>query len=422
VRASSGRLAVLIAGSSLASAGWGAVLPFLYSDIARARGLGATVAAMTFTAFAIGSLLAAPLAGRLADRGNPVAIAAVSRVLIAVAIAGLAIAQSALTVWLAAAALGAAVALSQPAIQVILLAWTPEARHRQVFAWQFIAVNLGLAIGGFVGGFVIDFSTPTSTRPIYVIAGVGALLSGLVVYLAGRRTCVTTVSVSKTDGGRGWRAITGSRAIRWLLAVTVLLDLACYAQYESGLPAYVLNSLSVSPKLLGTAVAVNAILVAALTAPVVALTRRQAPTVLLASCAAIWIGCWLLLAVPMIWAGMAPMAVLGGYAAFSMGETMLAPILSPLAAELAPEGAVGRTLSAVTGATTVASAIGPAISGVLMAVHLPIGFIALQLGCCVAAIGAAGRLGRLMSGRTATGRPVVQPLVGENGLYPAATS
>jgi MFS family permease len=432
VRASTGRLAVLIAGSSLASAGWGAVLPFLYSDIATARRLGATVAAMTFTAFALGSLLAAPIAGRLADRRNPVKIAAVSRLLIATAIAGLALAESAATVWLAAAALGAAVALSQPAIQVILLAWTPEERHRQVFAWQFIAINLGLAIGGFIGGFVIDFSTPTSTRPIYVIAGIGALLSGLLVYLAGRRAPVTAVSVSKVDAGHGWRAITGSRAIRWLLAVTVLLDLACYAQYESGLPAYVLNTLTVSPKLLGTAVAVNAILVAALTGPVIALTRHQRPNVLLAACAAIWIGCWLVLALPMLFTGAAPVAVLTGYAAFSMGETMLAPILSPLAAELAPEGAVGRTLSAVTGATTVASAIGPAVSGVLMALHLPVGFIALQLACCLAAIGAASRLGRLMptpamvttrSGRSGDddGAGRAASLAGDADVYPTSS-
>ena len=398
MRASSGRLAVLIAGSSLASAGWGAVLPFLYSDIAGARHLGATVAAMTFTAFAVGSLLFAPIAGRLADRRNPVSLAALSRLLIAAAVGALALAQSPLTVWLAAAALGAAVALSQPAIQVILLAWTPEARHRQVFAWQFIAMNLGLAIGGFVGGFVIDLSTPTSSRPIYLIAAGGAILSAAAVYLAGRGTQITQVQVSTAGLDGGFRAITGTRAIRWLLAVVVLLDLACYAQYESGLPAYVLDSLSVSPKLLGTAVAINAILVAVLTGPVVALTRNQRPTVLLAACAGVWIGCWLLLALPLFAAGLASMAVLGGYAAFSVGETMLAPILSPLAAELAPDGAVGRTLGAVTGATTAASAVGPAISGVLMALHLPAGFIVLQLVCCVAAVGATARLGRVMAG------------------------
>ena len=395
MRASTGRLAVLIAGSSLASAGWGSVLPFLYSDIAGARHLGATVAAMTFTAFALGSLLAAPAAGRLADRRSPVSVAAVARLLIAIAVIALALAQSALTVWAAAAALGAAVALSQPAIQVILLAWTPDNRHRQVFAWQFIAMNLGLAIGGFVGGFVINLSTPTSSRPIYLIAAAGALLSSAVVFLTGRGAPVTAVPDVSTNADSGHRSVTGTPALRWLLAVTVLLTLACYAQYESGLPAYVLDTLTVSPKLLGTAVALNAILVALLTGPVVSMTRNRPPAALLATCAAIWIGCWLLLGLPLLWTKLAPIAVLGGYSAFSVGETMLAPILSPLAAELAPDGAVGRTLAAVTGATTAASAVGPAVSGALLALHLPSGFIALQVACCLAAIAAAAKLGKL---------------------------
>src|SRR5438067_5782120 len=47
---------------------WGAVLPFLYADIATARGLGASVAAVTFSAFALGALLAAPIANAEKDR------------------------------------------------------------------------------------------------------------------------------------------------------------------------------------------------------------------------------------------------------------------------------------------------------------------------------------------------------------------
>lgn len=94
------------------------------------------------------------------------------------------------------------------------------------------------------------------------------------------------------------------------------MTLACYAQYESGLPAYVLDSANVSPKLLGIAVAVNAVLVAALTGPVVAATKRHSPTSLLAACAGIWIGCWALFGIPLIASGLGSAAVLAGYAGF----------------------------------------------------------------------------------------------------------
>jgi hypothetical protein len=62
-------------------------------------------------------------------------------------------------------------------------------------------------------------------------------------------------------------------------------------QYDAGLPAYVLDSTTVSPALLGTAVAINATIVAVLTGPVVAYTRKRRDTSLLAVCALLWVGC-----------------------------------------------------------------------------------------------------------------------------------
>jgi MFS family permease len=383
----------------------------MYGDIADARGFGGAAAATTFSAIAVGSLLAAPLAGRWADRNNPVRVAAGARVALALAVLALGFANSVATVWLAAAAVGAAVAVSQPAVQVILLAWTDERRSRDVFAWQFIGMNLALAVGGLIGGFVVNLDSPTGTRPIYLIAAVGAALSAVAVGAVGRGAHCTSVDVDADADEVGVRQLLRRPAIRWLLIVTIAITLACYAQYESGLPAYALGSLHISPKVLGTAVALNAIAVAVLTKPIVSATRRHSPTTLLAVCATVWIGCWLLLGLPLLGlagGGFGTIAVLGGYTSFSIGETMLAPVLSPLAAELSPDGATGRTLAAVTGATTLATAVGPAISGVLLALHLPTGFIVLQLGCCLATIAAARRLATVRRATTLAHPPVVQ--------------
>jgi MFS family permease len=310
-------------------------------------------------------------------------------------------------VWLASAAVGASVAVTQPAIGVLLLAWTPEERTREIFAWQFIGLNLALAAGGFLGGITVDLATPAGTHPLYVIAAAAAVASAVAVFFAGRGARRTPLDArlerfealpgGRGSGGVGLRALLRVRAIRWLLAITALLMLACYAQYESGLPAYALSSVHVSTKLLGVGVAVNALLVAGLTGPVVAITRKHSPTTLLACCAGIWILCWVVFGAPLLASGIGSGAVLIGYAGISFGETMLAPVLNPFAASLAPDGALGRTLSAVSGATTLATAIGPAISGVLIAFHLPAGFIALQIACCLGAILLSLRLGRILA-------------------------
>jgi MFS family permease len=406
VRTALGRTIILLSGGALATAGWGAVFPFLFADIADARGLGAGVAAGTFTAFAIGSILAAPLAGSLADRVNPTTVAVTARIMLAIFTGLLVLVREPIQIWLVAAGFGAALAMAQPAIQVLLLAMAPAARRRDVFAWQFIALNLAAAAGAAAGGMLVNLSSQAAMRPVYAVAVAAALLSALIVWLAGRGRCPATAPVESAPPVVSYRALLVGRPIRWLLAVSLLITLACYAQYDAGLPAYVLAATSVNPATLGSAVAMNAILVAVLTGPVVAFTRRRSGTSLLATCAAIWIGCWLIFGLPLFAHGRDSLFVLLGFAVMSVGETMMAPILSPLAAALAPEGAAGRTMAAVTGASTVATAIGPVLSSGLLGIGHPGGFILLQVVCCVAAALAALKLGRLMPGAANVGGAV----------------
>jgi MFS family permease len=400
VRSAFGRTLVLLSGGALATAGWGAVFPFLFADISNARGLGAGVAAGTFTAFALGSIAAAPAAGWLADRANPTVVAVAARIGLALFTLLLAFVATPVSIWLVAAGFGAALALSQPAVQVILLARTPVERRRDIFAWQFIAINLGAAGGAAIGGLLVDLSSQAAMRPVYLVAVVAELLGALMVGVAGRgahATVLATQGLLGTGETVGYRAIMGLRPVRWLLGVALLITLACYAQYDAGLPAYVLDATSVKPAVLGGAVAINAILVAALTGPVVAYTRRRSGPSLLAMCALLWVGCWVVFGLPLLFSGFDSGFVIIGFALLSLGETMMAPILSPLAAALAPVGAAGRTMAAVTGATTVATAIGPILSSVLLGMHLPAGFIAMQVLFCLASAATAVRLRRLMS-------------------------
>jgi MFS family permease len=396
VRSGLGRTLILLSGAALATAGWGAVFPFLYADIAQARGLGGAVAAGTFTAFALGSIVASPLAGVLADRADPVTVAVLSRLSLALFTGLLVLASNPLTIWLVAAGFGGSLAMAQPAVQVILLASTPADRRRDVFAWQFIATNVAAAGGAALGGMLVGLSSQAAMRPLYASAVLISLLSALVVGVAGHG--LGGPQLTPAADRTSYRVILAVPAIRWLLAVALLITLACYAQYDAGLPAYVLTATGVSPAVLGLAVGLNAILVAVLTGPVVALTRRRSGTSLLATCAGIWVGCWLVFGLPLLLPGNDSILVVLGFVVMSFGETMMAPILAPLAATLAPAGTTGRTMAAVTGASTVATALGPVLSSVLLGVGLPAGFIGIQVLFCLAAAMTALRLGRLIRG------------------------
>src|SRR5512139_120365 len=83
------RAKLLVLASSIAMLGWGTVLPYQYAYAANTRGWGALAAALASTLFSVGALVAAPFAGRLSDRFNPVAVAVLAKVLAAVGVGGL---------------------------------------------------------------------------------------------------------------------------------------------------------------------------------------------------------------------------------------------------------------------------------------------------------------------------------------------
>jgi hypothetical protein len=84
-----------------------------------------------------------------------------------------------------------------------------------------------------------------------------------------------------------------------VFAIHLVLALALYAQFNAGLPALVLTGLQASIHTFGLAVAINACLVAAITAPVAATTRKDNANRLLAGSSSIWLAGWLVLALPL---------------------------------------------------------------------------------------------------------------------------
>ena len=330
-------------------------------------------------------------------------------------IVGLMLARDPFQIWVFALADGAALAVLQPAISVMVLSITPAQKRREVFAWQFIGQNLALAIGGFVGGFIVHLDTPTGARPAYVFAALASLVGAVLVVVVGRRIEREQVAVAAPAAEVSWTTVFRAPGVKWMLAVTALLTMALYAQYDSGLPAYALSVLNVPPTVLGTAVAVNAILVALLTAPVVKATRVVSPAVLLATCAAMWIAVWAVLGMPLLHLGSASAVVVAAYALFSVGETMLAPVLSPLAASLAPAGGTGRTLAAMNGAQTLATAVGPGVAGLLLGLGLPAVFIALQVLCCVGSIVGTRYLARVTPSSSALAHDPVYRVASQPG-------
>src|SRR6476620_8025308 len=157
--ASMSRARLITAAAFAGNLGWGAILPYQYAYVVDARHWGATAGVLTGTLFCVGAVLTAPFAGRLADRYSAARLAVAFELLAAVAAIAMGAAGSALLFLAAIFVFGAAVTAASPATQVMVLECVEPPQRRAVFAYQFTAMALGMAMGAFAAGWLVDLTT-----------------------------------------------------------------------------------------------------------------------------------------------------------------------------------------------------------------------------------------------------------------------
>jgi hypothetical protein len=399
------RARMITAAAFAGNLGWGAILPFQYAYVVNARHWGPTAGVLTGTLFCVGAVVSAPLAGRLADRLPAARLAVAFELLAAVACLAMGAASTATLFLAGMLVFGAAVTAAQPATQVLVLDCVAPADRRTVFAYQFTAMALGMGVGAFTAGWLVDLTRPGGMWPAFVSAALGFAASAGFVAAAARTATSAPTAVGTEAGGRfdvalsglaGYRRLAASRPVRLFAIVSMLLAAGFYAQFETGLPAFALQSLHVAPTTVGTAAAVNCLVIVALQWLVVKVTGRHPGAVLLVVVAGIWVLTWLLLEVALFTgsAGANLIFVLA-FGLFAVGETMYAPVLSPLAAAIAPEGLVGTTLGTLAALRTGVSAAGPLVAGVLISAGLPHLFVIVHVAINAAAVAVAWRLWRV---------------------------
>jgi MFS family permease len=397
------RAHLLVLASTVSMIGWGTVLPYQYAYAANTRGWGGFVAAAASSLFSIGALVAAPVGGRLADRMSPVRVAVVARVLACVVSLALVVAGTPLTFLLGMLAFGLAITAAAPAQQVLVLRWSSGADRRRVFALVFSGQALGMAIGAFAAGYMVDLDQVHGMWPAFVTASAGFGVSGLLLAVAGRGVDASVPPVPESPAQQGstglaLRAIWATPALRWTAVVTIALALAFYAQFESGLPAFALTVLDASERSIGTAAAVNCLVIIALQMAVVRWTATRSAPSLLVAVGLIWVLCWGMMSLATQLGPHGATLFVITFGVFAVGETMYAPVLNPLTASLAPEGMVGTTLGVFAALQTGVSAAGPMLAGLLLGSGLPGTFLLVHAGFAGIAVLGAWRLRAMLRG------------------------
>ncbi|WP_405850965.1 MFS transporter [Streptomyces niveus] len=392
------------AGNALSAFGLGFTVPYLYVYVAQVRDLGASTAGAVLAVFAMAALVALPFTGRVIDRRGPLPVVVGGAVLAAVGAVGMGVAATVPAAVFSAALLGAGTAVMQPALATMIVWCSDPSTRTRAFATQFFLQNLGLGLGGLIGGQLVDVNRPGSFTLLF---GIEAAMFLVLAAVAGTVKLPRTSSASSSvlpeeaagAGGGGLRALLGHRAMVQLCVLGFVLFFACYGQFESGLAAYGTEAAGIEPSTLGIALAANTAVIVVAQFVVLRLVERRRRSRVIASVGLIWAVAWIIAGYAGLGHGsqtMATAAFISTYALFGLGESMLSPTVAPLVADLAPGEMVGQYNAAFALVKQLALAVGPAVGGPMgAALHGPyiVTFVLFSLGVSVLAL----RLGRRLT-------------------------
>lgn len=240
--------------------------------------------------------------------------------------------------------------------RIIMLAF-PREEWRGIYSIYLVAVNLGVAVAGTVGGMLAGFGYDI----VFVSNGLMSLLAAAITIYAFRTFRVISRNpesnadeVGAPMGGRSpFRDATFVR-----LCLATLLSAFVFCQIRSTYPAYLSQEYGIDPKELGYLFALNGLMIVALQVPLTMLAKRMSNAILAS------VGCILLCA------GFAVLPIGSTFAfiilsliVWTIGEILLFPALNAMVGERASFAATGHFLGIYHAQYSIANLFAPALGG-----------------------------------------------------------
>jgi MFS family permease len=273
----------------------------------------------------------------------------------------------------------------------------PSPIRARYFGINFSLLNLGIGIGGIIGGFVADVDRLSTFQWMYLGDALSYLPSLFLITVPLRHI---GGPVERPDSGDESADVSYLQVLRApaMRTVTLLFFVSAfvgYGQLNAGMPAYARDIGEVSTRGLGFAFAANTLVIVLLQLVVLQRIEGHRRTRVIVVMSVVWAGSWALLAA----SGLAPgtagatLFVAACASVFALGETLLQPTMPAIVNDLAPDHLRGRYNALTTISFQSASILGPVVAGFMIDQRLHLEFIAmLVLGCAATAWLSAVRL------------------------------
>jgi len=375
----------LLSTVAIQTLGRGLTLPFTIIYLHEVRGFDLGLSGALMSLIAIVGLVVTGPGGTLIDRfgARRVLLAGLASMIIGCTL--LAYATHPAVAAVALVLIGVNFGVSWPGFNALIAAVVDGDLRQQYFGVNFALVNLGIGIGGIIGGFYVDVDSPETFTVIFLVDAISCLIP--VALLLGPLRHVRTQAEPSDDAptAGGYRQILRQPAVLWLTLLTFLAMFIGYGQMEAGFPAYARQVAEVSTRVIGLSFAVNTAVIVLLQFAVLARIKGRRRTRVMWVMALVWAGSWLILGA----AGLLPdtlaaaIGVLAFMGVFAFGETLLQPTVPAIYNDLASDHNRGR-YNAINSAAFQGGAIaGPIAAGLLLDQGLSVLYIAVMVAGCL---------------------------------------
>jgi MFS family permease len=388
--------------------GWGAVLPFEIIYLHEGRGFSLGVAGLVIGTLTGLAVVAAPLAGPVIDRAGARATAAAAGGALAAGYAGLALAHTPPQAFAAAVAAGVGNGALLPSQSALVASLVPPPLRHRATAVSRVASNLGMGLGGGLGGLVAAHGL----RGL-----VGLFLANALTYLLYVSVLVLVVHEDARPApvAGGYRVVLHDQSLVRLALINVAMIGVGWGVFSWVVPAYAHAWIGVDSRLVGTLLLANALTVTIVQLPVARLAegRRRALTMATAALAFV-VACLLVVGADRR-PGVAYPSLLLAAVVVGVGECLHTTVLLPLVADLAPAALRGRYMAVMGLSWWLGLALAPTLGVELLSVSPPSTMLAAAGVAVAAGVSALGLDRILPPAIRRTPRPTRQPLGAGHG-------
>lgn len=371
--------------------GTGLVLPFWVVYFHEVRGHSLDLVGVLLAVMSAAGVVAAVPGGMIIDRAGPRVAMLCVLVCTMVGQCVVAFAHNFPLALLGVSIVGIGWGVGWPASNALIASVVPSEIRARYYGMNFSLLNLGIGIGGIIGGLVVDVDRLRTFQTMY-LADAASYLPSLLLLLIPLRHIGKPVAAPVTEEGDAapvsYLAVLRAPAMKTMTLLMFFAAFIGYAQLNSGVPAYARAVGEVSTQGLGLAFAANTTVIVLLQLIVLQRIEGHRRTRVIVLMALVWATSWGLLGASGIAPGTATATLFVAACAsvFAIGETLMQPTLPVIVNDLAPDHLRGRYNALSSGVFQFASILGPIVAGFLIGHHLHLEYLGLLvIGCAVVA-------------------------------------